>query len=118
MKTLTARHLEALEHAEIDAFAEKMVGFMSELDLDYAFPNKKEEYKRFAKIAYRKSLKYGLETEADIHAFVMAWHALGKEMCKVEWLMKIIKNNDNFNWEKREALLCVLYEKLDEMEGM
>jgi len=32
--------------------------------------------------------------------------------------MDIINNEDNYDWEKREALLCACYEKLDEVEGV
>jgi len=117
MKALTEQHLEALEQAEIEEFVQTIVKDLEELSLDWAFPNKKEEYHRFVHIAYKKSLKYGLETEKDCHAFIMAWHTLGDKMVKTKWLMDIINDEDNYDWEKREALLCACYEKIDEVEG-
>ena len=117
MKALTARHLEILEYVEIEEFVQSIVKDLEELSLDWAFPNKKEDYHRFVHLAYKKSLKYGLETEKDCHAFIIAWHTLGNKMVKIKWLMDIINNDENFDWEKREALLCACYEKLDEMEG-
>jgi hypothetical protein len=117
MKALTEQHLKTLERAEIEEYVQSIVKDLEELSLDWAFPSKREEYHRFAHIAYKKSLKYGLETEKDCHAFTIAWHTLGNKMIQTKWLMDIINNNDNYAWEKREALLCACYEKLDEMEG-
>ena len=118
MKALTEHHLKILEQVEIEEFVQSIVKDLEELSLDWAFPNKKEEYHRFVHIAYKKSLKYGLETQKDCHAFIMAWHTLGNKMIKTKWLMDIINNDNNYDWEKREALLCACYEKLDEVEGV
>ena len=90
---------------------------LEELGFHWAYPSNKEEYYGFVHTAYEKSLTYGLETQKDCHAFILAWHVLGEKMIKTDWLIDIINNDDNYDWEKREALLCACYEKLDEVEG-
>ena len=114
---LTEEHFKRLEEAEVDFFLEELRKSMLQLDLLTAFPQDKQEYKRFLLLAYKKSLKYGLETKKDAYAFIITWHVLGKQMVQSKWLMDIIKSKENYTWEKREALLCACYEKIDEVEG-
>jgi hypothetical protein len=118
MKALTIRHLEILEYVEIDEFLNKTVADMIKLNISAAYPKGKDEYKRFTKIAFKKSEKYGLKTEAECFSFVMAWHVLGKELCTLEWLTKIIKSKNNTSSEKKEALMVATYEALDKRENM
>lgn len=116
MKALTQQHFEALGEAETEEFVQGTVKELEELNLNWAFPDKRDAYHRFVYVAYEQSLKYGLETEKDCHAFIMAWHVLGDKIVETKWLMDIINNDDNYAWEKREALLCACYEKIDEKE--
>ena len=46
---------------------------------------------------------------------MVANYILGSEFKETQWLMEILEDSSNENWEKREALLCASYEKLDLM---
>jgi len=118
MKLFTERHLEILENIEIEKYVQDVVIDLKEFNFNWAYPNRKEEYPQFVYRAYKDSLKYGLETQKDCYAFIIAWHTLGDEMGKIKWLMDIIESEENYTWEKREALLCASYEKIDEVEGV
>ena len=118
MKALTERHLEILEYLEIDEFLNKIVEDMIKLDFLKVYPSNISEYKRFTRIAYKKSEKYGLKTEAECFSFIIAWHVLGKDFLRLEWLSKIIKSKNSTSSEKKEALRVATYEALDKRESM
>lgn len=117
MKALTHQHIEALEQAEVDTFVQSVVEDLEALNLSWGFPDKREAYHEFVHVGYKQALTYGLETERDCHALIMAWHVMGNEIAETKWLMEILNDDDNYAWEKREALLCACYEKIDDMEG-
>jgi len=115
MIELTKEHLERLEEFEIDTFVNEVAQEMRDLALDIGYPQTNDEFESFFYDAYLSTKEYGLTSKRDCHAFMVARYLLGSYFKKTSWLIEILKDSSNENWEKREALLCASYERLDEM---
>ncbi|HID16011.1 MAG TPA: hypothetical protein EYP16_04325 [Candidatus Atribacteria bacterium] len=112
MKELTSRHLNIVKKVETQRFIDESVADMHELNISPSYPEEKSKYEEFVKLTLKVSHNYGLTTEKDCYAYIMAWHVLGKDMPETRWLMDVLEDDEAFPEDKREALVHATYEIL------
>lgn len=116
MKELTSRHLDILKNFEIQRFIDETIADMYELDISPSYPEDTNKYEEFVKTTLKVSHTYGLTTEKDCYVYIMAWHVIGSDLMKIDWLMDILKDEETFSEEKVEALQHATYEILGKEE--
>lgn len=104
MRELTSQHLKILKEVETQKFIDETIADMYALNISPSFPKETSNYEVFVQKTLAASHTEGLTSEKDCYVYIMAWHIIGADILKIDWLQSILEDEESFVEEKVEAL--------------
>jgi len=92
MKYLSSAHLQKLEAHKTEQFLLDCVEKLEQMDIEGAFPPKREDYFSFAEHIYKVAMKYGFEEKSNIWALMLAWHVSGDGISADQRFVKVLND--------------------------
>jgi hypothetical protein len=102
MKSISKIHLQRLDTLKNEQFLLECVQKLDALDMDGAFPPKREDYFNFSRHIQEVANKYGLYEKQAVFALMLAWHLKGDAISQDHHFIKVLNDPSLSTMEKRE----------------
>ncbi len=116
MKRLTQNHFGIIDALHIEAYLDRCVKDLIDIDFSNPYPPKKEDYLKFVTHVYSVAQKYGLENEKYAFALMLAWHVRGQNFVREKRVVELLNAQDIDAHTKYQYLMKIAAETMEAYE--
>jgi len=117
MKRLTQNHFAIIDALHTEAYLDRCVKDLIDINFSNPYPPKKEDYLKFVTHVYSVAQKYGLENEKYAFALMLAWHVRGQNFVREKRVVELLNAQDIDVHTKYQYLMKIAAETMEAYEN-